>query len=116
MTTHLKPLVAAVALGLVASIAPIAQTSSEAAVPVPASTSVSAYAGEPTVTVTLVAKKFKNCTALHKKYKHGVGRKGAHDKVRGHTKPVTNFKRDTALYKRNKALDRDKDGVACEQR
>ncbi|WP_433528760.1 excalibur calcium-binding domain-containing protein [Micromonospora sp. CA-263727] len=59
---------------------------------------------------------FKNCTAMHKKYKHGVGKKGARDKVRGKTKPVTNFKVSTAIYNANKKLDRDKDGVACEKR
>lgn len=62
------------------------------------------------------AKKFKNCTALNKTYKHGVGKKGAKDKVRGSTKPVTNFKVSTALYNANKKMDRDKDGVACEKR
>lgn len=60
--------------------------------------------------------KFKNCTAMHKKYKHGVGKKGAKDKVRGNTKPVTNFKVSNAIYKKNKGLDRDKDGIACEKR
>lgn len=59
---------------------------------------------------------YKNCTALHKKYKHGVAKKGAHDKVRGHTKPVKNFVVNTAVYNANKKLDRDKDGVACEAR
>jgi len=62
------------------------------------------------------ASKFKNCTALHKVYKHGVGKSNAKDKVRGKTKPVTNFTRNTALYNANRHLDRDKDGVACEQR
>jgi hypothetical protein len=61
--------------------------------------------------------KYKNCAALNKKYKHGVGRKGAKDKVRGSTKPVTNFTVNTKLYNANKKkLDRDKDGIACEKR
>jgi hypothetical protein len=58
---------------------------------------------------------FSNCTAMHHTYKHGVGKAGAHDKVRGHTKPVTNFKVSTAIYNANKKMDRDKDGVACEK-
>ena len=62
------------------------------------------------------AKHFKNCTALDKTYKHGVGKVGARDKVSGHTKPVTNFKRSNALYAANKGSDRDHDGVACEKR
>jgi hypothetical protein len=67
-----------------------------------------------------VPAKYKNCTALHKHYKHGVGRKGAQDKVKGNSRPVTTFKRSTKIYKAairaNKRLDRDKDGIACEKR
>lgn len=63
---------------------------------------------------------YKNCTALNKKYKHGLGKSGAKDKVSGKSKPVTNFKRSTKLYKEamsyNRGLDRDKDGIACEKR
>ena len=62
-------------------------------------------------------KKYANCTALNKVFKHGVARKGAKDKVAGKTKPVTNFTVYTKMYDANKAkLDRDKDGVACEKR
>ncbi len=61
---------------------------------------------------------YKNCTALNKKYKHGVGKSGAKDKTSG--KPVTNFKKSTAIYNEamsyNRGLDRDKDGIACEKR
>ncbi|GAB3686119.1 excalibur calcium-binding domain-containing protein [Angustibacter aerolatus] len=64
--------------------------------------------------------KYKNCTAFHKTYEHGVGKKGAHDKVRGHSKPVTSFKVSTKIYKAairaNSRLDADHDGVACEAR
>ncbi len=62
------------------------------------------------------ATKYKNCTALHTRYKHGVAKKGAKDKVRGSTKPVTSFTVNTVLYNANKKLDRDGDGVACEKR
>ncbi|MEV0902814.1 excalibur calcium-binding domain-containing protein [Actinoplanes sp. NPDC049802] len=61
-------------------------------------------------------KTYKTCAALNKDYPHGVGRKGAKDKVRGTTKPVTNFKRNNALYEANKGRDRDKDKIACEKR
>ena len=61
--------------------------------------------------------KWKNCTAVNKRYPHGVGRNGAHDHTSG--VPVTNFKHSTTLYKTamhyNKGLDRDRDGIACEQ-
>lgn len=73
-----------------------------------------------TVGITAVpaeaARTFKNCTQLNKTYPHGVGKPGARDKVRGSTKPVTNFKRSTTLYNANKKSDRDKDGIACEKR
>ena len=58
------------------------------------------------------AREFKNCTAMHKVYKHGVGKPKAHDKTSG--TPVTNFKHSLALYRANKKSDRDRDGIACE--
>jgi hypothetical protein len=61
------------------------------------------------------AKSYANCTALHRDFPHGVGRSGAHDRVRGSTAPVTNFTRNTRLYNQNRYSDRDGDGVACEQ-
>ncbi|KQY58910.1 calcium-binding protein [Aeromicrobium sp. Root495] len=57
---------------------------------------------------------YKNCTALHKKYPHGVGMPGAKDKTSG--TPVTSFKRSKALYQANKKSDRDKDKIACEKK
>lgn len=62
------------------------------------------------------ARVFANCTALNKVYRHGVGRKGARDRVSGSSRPVTNFAVNTAVYNANKKSDRDKDGVACEKR
>ncbi|GAB1643188.1 excalibur calcium-binding domain-containing protein [Krasilnikovia sp. MM14-A1259] len=59
---------------------------------------------------------YRNCTALNQRYKHGVGRAGARDKVSGSSRPVTTFTVNTALYNANKRMDRDKDGVACEKR
>jgi uncharacterized membrane protein len=58
---------------------------------------------------------FKNCTAMHRTYKGGVARKGAHDHRSGggHAKYRPHV--STALYKANKKMDRDHDGVACEQ-
>lgn len=62
-----------------------------------------------------VPKKYANCTALHRRYPHGVGRRGARDHVSGKAKRVTNFVRNTAVYNANKRLDRDHDGIACEK-
>jgi len=60
--------------------------------------------------------KYKNCTALNKKYPHGAGLKGAKDKVKS-GKPVTNFKIISKdFYSVNKKMDRDKDKVICEKR
>lgn len=59
---------------------------------------------------------YKNCANLNKRYPHGVGRSGARDHTSGTR--VTNFKRNTKVYKLalsyNRGLDRDKDGIACE--
>jgi hypothetical protein len=82
-------------------------------VPVVSASSPSS-AGSPSVTAS--AKTFKNCTALHKVYPHGVGKKGAKDHVSGKSKKVTTFKVSNALYKANKKSDGDKDGIACEKR
>jgi len=64
----------------------------------------------------LIPAPYKNCAALNKKYPHGVGKVTARDRTTG--TPVTTFKRSNSLYavaiSRNKALDRDKDGIACE--
>jgi hypothetical protein len=62
----------------------------------------------------LAAIRYSNCTALHKRYPHGVGKWGARDHTSG--TPVTTFKRSNILYRQNSGLDRDKDGVACEKR
>lgn len=59
-------------------------------------------------------KRYANCTALNKVFKHGVGKKGARDHTRGTR--VTNFYVNTRLYNKNPHLDRDKDGIACEKR
>lgn len=80
---------------------------------VPATASVAAPTGGH---VVAGAKVFANCTALNKVYPHGVAKKGARDRVSGSSKPVKNFKVDTAVYKANAKKDRDKDGVACEKR
>ena len=60
---------------------------------------------------------YKNCTAVNKKYTHGIGRAHARDKTSG--TPVTTFVRSDRLYRvamsYNAGLDRDKDGIACEK-
>jgi hypothetical protein len=55
---------------------------------------------------------FKNCDAMHKRFEHGVGLKGAKDHTSGD--PVINFARKPRWYKKNTSLDRDKDKIACE--
>lgn len=60
--------------------------------------------------------KYKNCAALNKVYKHGVGKPGAKDKVASGKKLVTTFTKSTKVYNLNKHLDRDKDKIACEKR
>ncbi|RIJ77272.1 calcium-binding protein [Nakamurella silvestris] len=60
---------------------------------------------------------FATCKEMNKVYPHGVGKVGAKDKSKSkNPRPVTNFKRDNALYKANVKRDADKDGIACEKR
>ena len=56
-------------------------------------------------------KAYKSCGTLVKVYKHGVGKPGAQDE----NGDVTTFTRDKKTYAKNKKLDRDKDGIACEK-
>lgn len=60
--------------------------------------------------------KYKNCSKLNAKYKHGMGIKGAKDKVTGNTKKVNNYTVVTwQFYNTNSHLDREKDRIACEK-
>jgi hypothetical protein len=63
--------------------------------------------------------RWKNCTIVNKRFPHGVGRYGAHDRTRSGTDPVTDFRRSNRLYREamryHRGLDRDKDGIACEK-
>ena len=64
--------------------------------------------------------KYKNCKALNKVHTSGVAKPGAQDtkKVKGKKVAVTTNgipTYDAATYKKNKNLDRDKDGIACEK-
>jgi hypothetical protein len=74
----------------------------------------SAVAGHDTSTVQI--KKFANCTAMNRVYAHGVGKRGAVDHVSTGGQRVRNFFVNDALYAKNSGSDRDKDGIACEQR
>jgi hypothetical protein len=71
-------------------------------------------AGLPVESAAASSGHYANCTSLHHKYAHGVGKSSARDHVSGKAKPVTNFYRSNSVYSANKGLDRDKDGVACE--
>lgn len=56
---------------------------------------------------------FRNCTAMHHRYRGGVARPGAHDhRASGHARYTPHV--SLALYRANKRLDRDHDGIACE--
>ena len=58
---------------------------------------------------------YRNCTQMHQHYRGGIARSGAHDKRSGgghaRYKPYVN----TGYYNANKSMDRDHDGIACEQ-
>jgi hypothetical protein len=62
-------------------------------------------------------KKFKNCTALNKEYPGGVADKATSvNKNKAGTLQESKKvpKVSSKVYKENKGLDRDKDGIACE--
>lgn len=67
--------------------------------------------------VVAKVKVFKNCTQLNKVYKGGVAKASVkYNKVSGKNRAFkVKPKSSTALYKANKKLDRDKDGIACEK-
>ncbi|MFN8158923.1 MAG: excalibur calcium-binding domain-containing protein [Candidatus Nanopelagicales bacterium] len=80
------------------------------------SLAASAQTAAPTSVTAVAPKKYANCTALNKVYKHGVAKKkGVKDKTSG--VPVTTYTVNLAVYNLNyRSLDRDKDGIACEKR
>jgi uncharacterized membrane protein len=90
----MRPLVALTAAALIA-VAAVAPATAASAAP--------------------AAHHFKNCTDMHKTYRGGVAKKGAHDHRPhgGHARYAPHV--STALYNANKSSDRDRDGVACEQ-
>jgi hypothetical protein len=63
--------------------------------------------------------RWKNCTIVNKRFPHGVGRFGAHDRTKSGADPVRNFRRNNRLYREamryNRGLDRDNDKIACEK-
>jgi hypothetical protein len=75
-------------------------------------------AAMPAAATSAVPYLWQNCTHVHTKYRHGVGKVGAHDRTSG--TPVTTFYRSTRLYniamRYNRDLDRDRDGIACAKR
>jgi hypothetical protein len=81
----------------------------------PAATQATAVAHATGVSTVVAPKKYKNCAALNKVYKHGVAKKkGVRDKTSG--VPVRNYTVNLKVYNLNyKSLDRDKDGIACEK-
>lgn len=62
-------------------------------------------------------KKFKNCTSLNKEFPGGVAEKATsvNKNKAGVIQESKNApKVSSKIYKENKGLDRDKDGIACE--
>jgi hypothetical protein len=56
---------------------------------------------------------FRNCTAVHTVYKHGIAKSRY---AASHATGLTGApKVSRSLYRANKGLDRDHDGVACER-
>jgi hypothetical protein len=64
----------------------------------------------------LAQTRYSNCAALNRVYPQGVGRPGAVDKTSPNRSRVIGFTVNLAVYNRNRHLDRDGDGIACERR
>lgn len=114
MRRTLTALVVAAGLLVVPAAAAQAATAGHAA--------SAAYAVKTVTTIKMgKAAKYKNCTAMHKKYAGGVAKSSkVHNTktVAGHKVRATSAykpKVSAALYAANKGLDRDKDGIACEK-
>ncbi|GAB3256358.1 excalibur calcium-binding domain-containing protein [Kineosporia babensis] len=109
----MKRVVALTLTAAVCLVGPVAVSSSASAAPAAAQSTSSEYQ----VAAKKKVKKYKNCTALNKDFKHGIRKKGGKDKVRGKSDPVPAklIPIRTKLYNANTKLDRDKDGVACEK-
>ena len=58
---------------------------------------------------------YANCTQMHTRFKGGVGKPGAVDKRKSGGKAKYAPYRSTTWYNANSGLDRDRDGIACEQ-
>jgi hypothetical protein len=69
----------------------------------------------PQVAAAAARMHYANCTVVHQHYKGGIAKSGAKDKRAngGHAKYAPDV--NTALYNANSSMDRDHDGIACEQ-
>ena len=102
------------AVAAIAIAAVTIPTGADASTPAVASTAVLAHSAS--VSTAVAPKKYPNCAALTKVYKHGVAKKkGVVDKTKG--KRVTSYTVNLKVYNLNyRNLDRDRDGIACEKR
>ena len=64
---------------------------------------------------TQVAPPADPCAAVNSTYPHGVGRTGAKDAVTGEVARVRGFAVRPKVYREHRALDADRDGIACER-
>ena len=64
---------------------------------------------------TIVAPPEDPCAAVNSTYPHGVGRRGAKDAVAGEQPRVQGFAVRPKVYREHRALDADRDGIACER-
>ncbi len=64
---------------------------------------------------TIVAPPEDPCAGVNSTYPHGVGRRGAKDAVAGEQERVKGFVVRPKVYREHRALDADRDGIACER-
>jgi hypothetical protein len=67
------------------------------------------------LTPSTVADEVGPCAEMRAEYPHGVGRKGARDAVEAGERAVTGYAVKPKVYRQNRALDTDGDGIVCER-
>ena len=85
------------------------------AAPAPSASPISSATAAATASATPSLdpnRRFRTCGDLNRVYRTGLGLPSAVDRTTG--RPVTDFGRSTSLYRANRLLDQDHDGIACE--
>lgn len=109
-----------VAITAVALLFAVGSTPAAGATPAPTPSTVTASAPALSATAVPAAKRYSSCKKLNKRYHHGVGLPDKKNRIVNRRTgkiryAVSYHKVSKSLYRANKRLDRDRDGIACER-